>query len=127
MTARKEGGYWKNENGASAAEFTLVLIPFLALVFGIVSLCMMFYANHTLQYAAEAAARCASVGRFTNCTNTTAVQNYALSHYSGPNITPVFVATTAGCGHTVTGTASFPLNAIVINIAVPLSATACFP
>jgi Flp pilus assembly protein TadG len=124
---RTREGYWKDESGAGAAEFALVLIPFLALIFGIINLSLMFYANHTLQYAAEAAARCASVGRFTNCTTTAAVQNYALSHYSGPNITPVFVATTAGCGHTVTGNANFPLNAVVLNITVPLSATACFP
>lgn len=119
-------GYWKNENGAAAAEFVLVMIPFLALVFGIIGLCLMFYANQTLQYAAEAAARCFSVN-VTSCATTGATQTYATNHYSGPNISPVFVANTTGCGHTVTGTASFTLNAVVTTITVPLSAAACYP
>ena len=120
------GGYWKDESGASAAEFALVLIPFLALIFGIINLSLMFYANHTLQYAAEAAARCYSVDAV-SCSTAAATQAYAATRYSGPNITPVFVATTAGCGHTVIGNANFSLNAVVLNIIVPLSATACFP
>ena len=118
--------YWKDENGAGAAELTLVLIPFLALIFGIIGLSLMFYANQTLHYATEAAARCFAVN-VTSCPTTGATQTYAATRYSGPNIGPVFVADTTGCGHTVTGTASFPLDAVLVSITVPLSATACFP
>lgn len=128
---RDRGYYWKEEGGASSAEFALVVIPFLTLIFFIIGMSMMFYANHTLQYAAEAAARCYSVD-VTNCgdgatTNAAAAQTYAAAHYSGPNIAPVFVASATGCGHTVTGTASFPLNAVIVSVSVPLSASACFP
>jgi Flp pilus assembly protein TadG len=119
-------GYWKNENGSGAAEFVLVLIPFTALIFGIIGVSLMFYANQTLQYAAEDAARCYSVNSAT-CGTTGATQAYAATRYSGPNIAPVFVATPTGCGHTVAGTANFPLNAVLVSITVPLSATACFP
>jgi Flp pilus assembly protein TadG len=123
---RMRGGYWKNEQGAGAAEFVLVAIPFMALIFMIINLSMMFYANQTLQFAAEAAARCYSVDSV-NCSTTGATQTYAAGRYSGPNISPTFVATATGCGHTVAGTANFPLHAVFVNVTVPLSATACFP
>ena len=51
--------YLQEEKGASSAEFALVVIPFLVMVFAIIGVSIMFYANHTLQYAAEAAARSA--------------------------------------------------------------------
>jgi Flp pilus assembly protein TadG len=126
VTMRARIGYWKDENGAGAAEFALVLLPFLALIFGIIEVSLMMYANQTLQYAAESAARCFSVNAAT-CGTTGATQAYAATRYSGPNIAPVFVANNTGCGHTVTGTANFQLSAVVVSIAVPLSATACFP
>src|SRR5205823_203497 len=88
-------GYWKEENGAGAAEFVLVLLPFLALIFAIIEGSMMFYANHTLQYATEAAARCSSVMSGSTCGNAAAITNYASNHYNGPNIAPVFSYSTA--------------------------------
>ena len=53
--------YWRHESGSGAAEFTMVLIPFAALIFGIIHMSLLFYANQSLQFAAEAAARCFSV------------------------------------------------------------------
>jgi len=126
MTERARVGYWKDETGAGAAEFALVLLPFLALIFGIIEVSLMMYANQTLQYATEAAARCYSINSAT-CGTIGTAQAYAATRYSGPNIAPTFVASATGCGHTVTGTANFPLTAVVISMTVPLSATACFP
>jgi Flp pilus assembly protein TadG len=119
-------GYWKDESGSGAAEFAIVLLPFAALIFAIIHLCLLFYANQTLQFATEAAARCYSVDSI-NCATTGAVQTYAAGRYTGPSITPTFAATTTGCGHTVTGNGTYQLNAVVKNISVSLTATACFP
>jgi Flp pilus assembly protein TadG len=120
-------GYWNNERGAASAEFALVVIPFLVMIFAIIGLSTMFYANHTLQFAAEAAARCYSVD-VTNCATSGATEAYAATRYSGPgSIAPVFVATATGCGHTVTATGTFQLDAIIFSTSVPLSASACFP
>jgi Flp pilus assembly protein TadG len=119
-------GYFENESGASAAEFALVILPFLALIFMIIMLSMMMYANNSLQYATEKAARCFSVN-VTSCATEAATQTYAAAQYAGPDISPVFTATTAGCGHTVTGTATFDVDIIVTSLSVPLSAAACFP
>jgi Flp pilus assembly protein TadG len=122
------GSYWREERGSGAAEFAIVLIPFLALVFGIINVSMMMYANHTLQYATEAAARCYSVLHYnTTCSTVANVKTYAAQQYKGPAISPVFTPSATGCGHTVTATGTFALNAVVYTFNVPLSAQACFP
>ena len=120
------GRSWRDEFGGGAAEFAIVLLPFAALIFAIIHLSLLFYANQTLQFAAEAAARCYSVDAV-SCSTPGAAQTYAAGRYSGPNITPVFVATATGCGHTVNGSGSYQLNAVFVNVSVPLAATACFP
>jgi Flp pilus assembly protein TadG len=118
--------YLRDQNGASSAEFVLVLIPFLTIFLGIIGVSMLMYANHTLQYAVEAAARCYAVNVAT-CPSTGATQTYAASRYGGPTVAPTFVASATGCGHTVTGTVNFNLKAAIVNVTIPLSATACFP
>jgi Flp pilus assembly protein TadG len=118
--------YRKDESGASAAEFTLVMMPFMVLVFAIIHLSFVFYANQSLQFATEAAARCYSVDAV-NCSSAGAAQTFAVSRYKGPSIGAAFTATATGCGHTVTGTGSYQVDAIVVDIPVNLSATACFP
>lgn len=118
--------FLRNECGSGAAEFALVIIPFSAMIFGIIHMSLLFYANQSLQFATEAAARCYSVDS-TNCSSTGATQTYAASRYAGPNIGASFVASTAGCGHTVTGSGNYALNAVVITRSIPLSAAACFP
>lgn len=119
-------GFLRNERGASAAEFALVIFPFITFFLGAIGVSLLLYANSTLQYAAEDAARCASV-KTSICSSLTATQNYALGRYSGPVIAPIFTASVAACGNRVTGTATFQLKAGLINLAVPLAASACFP
>ena len=120
-------GYWREERGAGAAEFAIVVLPFSVLIFAIIHLCLMFYANQNLQYAVEGAARCSSVMSTTTCNTPTAVKNYAAALYKGPNISPIFDYAATGCGHTVTATGSYAMNAVVVITSVPLSSTACFP
>ena len=123
--------FLREDGGASAAEFALVLVPFLGLVFGIIAISMMVYANQTLQYATEAAARYYSVqtgiGSNPSADN---IRSYAQTAYKGPAIGPSFNPARGGCGPNgfrVTSTATFPLNTGLVNISVPLSASACYP
>jgi Flp pilus assembly protein TadG len=120
----------RGESGTSAVEFGLVVAPFLAVIFGIIELCMVLWANTTLHYAVEDAARCAVV-HSSVCSGTTATQNWATTHYYGPNISPTFVAVSeSDCGSgswTVNGTASFRIETGLFNLTVPMSARACFP
>lgn len=124
--------YLLEERGASAAEFALVTVPFIALVLGIIGLAMTLWANQTLQYATEAAARYYSVqtANTGSVPTTGQVQTYANGHYEGPNISPTFTPARGGCGangYQVTGSATFPLNAGIFSFSVPLTAHACFP
>ena len=126
-------GYLREERGASAAEFALVVIPFIGLVLGIIGLSMLLYADQTLQFATQKAARYYSV-QTANATNSGSavpapsdVVSYAQNAYTGPSISPSFSATTAACGYRVSGTADFPLNTGIYNTTVTLSSSACFP
>jgi Flp pilus assembly protein TadG len=124
---RARSRFLTDEKGASAAEFALVLIPFIALVLGIIGVSTMIYANETLQYATEDAARCAAV-KTSTCFDQTSVSNYALGRYTGPALSPTFAYDpAASCGHSVTGSATMALDTGLVNISVPLQAHACFP
>lgn len=124
--------YACEDRGASSAEFALVSIPFIALVLAIIGGAMMFYANQSLQYATEAAARYYSVQTANTgaAPSATTVQTYATKAYLGPGISPTFTAARGGCGANgfqVTGSATFPLNIGVLSQSIALKSHACFP
>jgi Flp pilus assembly protein TadG len=129
---RKLRHYLREASGTSSAEFALVSIPFIALILAIIGGSMMFYANQSLQYATEAAARYYSVQTTNTGTPpaTTTVQTYAQNAYAGPGISPSFTAARGGCGANgfqVTGSATFPLNIGVLSQSIALKSHACFP
>ena len=132
MAERGARNYVRDERGASAAEFAIVLLPFIALVLGILWLSLTIYGNSTLQNAAEAAARCGVVRYWSpECSDATAIKAYALSIYYGPGVSPNFnPIKDKGCGSgswTVTATATIPITTGLVNTSIPLSASACFP
>jgi len=53
----------RREDGAAAVEFALVLLPFLALMFGIIETALVFFANQTLQTAVNDSARLIMTGQ----------------------------------------------------------------
>ena len=111
--------------GTTAVEFGMILPALAALIVGGVYSALAVYSAAGLQSAVEQAARCYSVNA-TLCSGAAATQTYAASQYYGIN-TPAFVASTAGCGHQVTGTVTIGITAVVSSLTVPLSASACFP
>jgi Flp pilus assembly protein TadG len=113
------------ESGSAAVEFALVIPPFIMLILGILSACLAVFTAASLHYAVEGAARCYSVNS-TQCGTATAAQTYARALYQGPN-SPTFVASTPSCGHQVSGTLNYVLDAFSQQWTIPLSATACFP
>jgi Flp pilus assembly protein TadG len=120
----------RDEAGASAAEFALVFIPFSAMVFGILGLCMVLYANQTLQFATEAAARYYSVSMANDGTDVSgSINTYGQHHYLGPMAT-TYTASRGGCGPNgfqVHGSGSIPLDTGVYNTTLTLQAHACYP
>jgi Flp pilus assembly protein TadG len=116
----------RDARGATALEFGLILPAFVMLVIGVINVAQLSYAVSSMNYAVQEAARCSALNK-TSCGNDTAVVSYAQAKYLGPLIGPTFTPSTAGCGHTVVGTATFRLNAALFVYNIPLRAEACFP
>ena len=58
----------QNEDGATAVEFALVSIPFLMLLFGIMSVCLYFFTTLYIENAVWNASRDLRTGAFENST-----------------------------------------------------------
>ena len=116
----------RDEAGATAVEYGFVLPVLLTMILGGVWVGLLTFSISSLDLAVQTAARCMAVDA-NACPTASATQTYAQSRYAGPNISPVFTATTAGCGHTVTAQANFDLNILPAIGAVPLSVSACYP
>jgi Flp pilus assembly protein TadG len=118
--------YWTGESGAAAVEFGLVFPVLIMLMLGVVGFSMLGGAINGMHFAVEEAARCYAVNKLT-CGTGDAAAEYAQTHYLGPDVKPVFVASNTGCGFTVSGTANFQIQLAVFSLDVPLNASACYP
>jgi len=99
----------RNQRGAAAVEFALVLPIFIALVFGIIQYGFYFWTAETANSAAREAARRVVVG---DCWDTTKMTNYVRTQ--SPRMTAATrTATTNGVGSNVT--VSVTANATIIN------------
>lgn len=124
---RKFGEFLRNTGGSPAVEFAVVAPVFLAMMIGTIYASVLFFVDGSLQNAVEDAARCAAV-KTNVCPDNSSTQTYALSHFYGSSVlTPTFTASTASCGHTVSATASYSFDFGLKKVAVPISATSCYP
>jgi len=113
------------DSGTTAVEFGMVLPAVAALIVGGLYTGVVVYSAAGLHSAVEQAARCYSVN-VGQCGSESATQTYAQNQYQGVS-SPTFTASIQTCGHQVAATVTIPLIAVVENLSVPLSATACFP
>jgi Flp pilus assembly protein TadG len=129
--------YFHDRRGAGAAEFVMILPVFFGLVFAILNLCIVLYAETTLHAATEAAARCASVnvgmGNTSTCHDQSTVSSFARGRYAGPSLaslTFTYSAPTSGtCANMqkVVGAGTYRVNAVVTSMNVNLSTQSCYP
>jgi len=125
--------FLQQAGGSAAAEFALLVPVFALLVLGIFNFCALVYASSSLHWAVEQAARCAAVSHMNTglgCgTTISSTQSYASSIYQGPRISPTFTAATDSSNscRRVSGSGTFRIQTGVVNVSVPLTATACFP
>lgn len=115
------------ERGASAAEFALVALVFLALILTTINLSLALYSANSLHFAAQKTARCFAMASLNGEIGDNDCLEQAPSFYKGAQIAATFAHSTASCGNTVTGTGTFQLVTGVANLALPLSASACYP
>jgi Flp pilus assembly protein TadG len=120
-----------DQQGTTAVEFAIIAPVFIALLVGVIALCICLFLVGSLHYAVEEGARCASVK--TACAdasgnpNAIATVAYAQSHYFGPAVSPAFTYAAAPCGNSVTGSINYSMDVGFKTFVVPISATACFP
>jgi Flp pilus assembly pilin Flp len=110
-----------DESGATAIEFAFVMPVFLMLVVGIINLSLLVLATASLHYAVEKGARCASV-------KGTCPDSEFKSYYFAPGPLPTFIADPkAACGHALSATVPYNINAVFFQKSIILSAASCFP
>jgi len=119
---RRLGGCRK---GTTAVEFAVLLPAFVMLIVGGMFSAGLVFTLAAMHFAVEDGARCASV-QTTICTNSSTIVSFAQSHYNGL-VSPTFTYSPSGCGHTVTGTVTYTLDAGLKTFSVPLSTSACYP
>ena len=117
----------REDSGATAAEFALVVPTFLLLVFGTINAGMAMAAVTQVHFAAQKAARCLSTDVTASCTASN-IDTIAKGYYDGPGMTSLsFSATAPSCGNQVTGTGSYELVTGFSSTAITISANACYP
>jgi hypothetical protein len=99
--------YVRNDKGASALEFALVVPLLLVLVFGMIEFGFVFQAQLALTHAAREGARLASVNKYSAAT--VANRAYPLTSAGG-----LVISGPADLGDAVKVTASFPYHAQVL-------------
>jgi Flp pilus assembly protein TadG len=117
------------ERGATIVEFAFVAPVFLAMIFGVIDIARATWTFGSLHYAAESAARYASIHTSSNPIDASTVQTYALNAYYGGSLSGnPFTYSATGCGNTVTASYSYSLAIPLVGTwSIPLTATACFP
>ncbi len=115
-------------SGATAVELALLLPLVLLCVLGLAEFGRALWTQATLDYAVQAAARCAAIDTNT-CGSGAQTQQYAISMAPALSVTASqFTVTNPSCGMRVS--TSLPFQFVVPALfpySLTLTATACFP
>jgi Flp pilus assembly protein TadG len=134
-------GLTKACDGTAAVEAAVALMPFLLLVFGLIEGGLLVWTQSNLQFAVEAAARCAAAsaaGNTTVCGNPANIQSYAASQVVGLPVTAASFTVLQGAASSCGGTGTqvsivypYSSNGFIVPAlfsgAINLNATSCHP
>lgn len=122
-------GVLRDEAGAVAAEFAMVIGVAVISMLAIINAGLLFYSYSNLHMATETTARWASIQATVDgeTPDATAVTGKFGELYLGATGAPTSVAAEAACGIQVTSTATFSLMLGVGSTPVEMSATSCYP
>jgi Flp pilus assembly protein TadG len=125
---RRAAQFLRRDQGATAAEFALVVPVMVILTFGIFNGCAMVYAVTALHSAVDHTARYLSIN--STCSNS-AAQTEGKTALMAPGKSVTFTCTTAnaGCkdGSYVTATLVYPLSTGISTSDININATSCYP
>ena len=125
---RALGRFGRATDGASAAEFAIILPFLMTILFGIFEFGRALWVQGVLDYAVEQAARCATVNA-TTCGTASAIRTFASQQTSPLNLaTGIFTVSTPSCGNQVA--ASYPFTFMATGLFtynITLTSTSCYP
>ena len=114
---RAAAAVFRSPSGTTAIETAFLLPVFLTFLIGIMEFGRALWIHSSLQYAAEAAARCAVVQSSSTCNSNTAIQSYAAGQVAGLSVPSgdfsVSSSGTCGSGGSKTVSASYAFAFIV--------------
>jgi Flp pilus assembly pilin Flp len=119
--------FLREERGATAVEFALVIGFAVAAVLGIINGGLLFYSYANLHMAAENTARWASIRATVDGVTPASVQAEGEGYYLGATAEPTFTVADAACGVQVTASATFSLMLGLGSAPVEMNAAACQP
>jgi Flp pilus assembly protein TadG len=121
-------GLHNARGGTAAVEMAILLPAFLTVLLGIVEFGRLVWTQSTLQFAVEAAARCAAVNT-TTCSGTSTTQTYAASEAYGLSIPSTdFTVSIPSCGEEVSIAYSFSFVVpALFPWTITLNAQSCHP
>lgn len=115
-------------SGSIAVEMAILLPVVLLFMVGLAEFGRAIWTKATLDYAVEAAARCAVVDEI-QCGTSSQTQNYAATRAAGLSVAPaLFTVTSAGCGIQVSIDLPFEFVAPgLFPYVLTLRSVACYP
>lgn len=116
------------DDGAVAVEFAMVAVMLILSLYAAVEIARLAWTQSALVFAAQEGARCASVNT-TSCATPAQITAYAAGRASEAGIVAGdLTATTAACGHLVTGSHVFAfVTSGLAPASITLKASACLP
>jgi Flp pilus assembly protein TadG len=117
-----------DRDGTVAVELAIVFPLVLLFVLGLMEFGRAIWAQGTLDYAVQAAARCAAI-QASSCATTAQIQSYAASRSPGLAVSASnFEVSTQPCGRQVTATLPYQFTVPwLFPYDLALTASACFP
>lgn len=116
-----------DHRGNAMVEFAMILPVFIMILVGGMYLALLGFTTASMHYAVQQGARCASLNT-TVCSSNTAIATYTSTKFWGTTLAaPTFTASTASCGHKVSGTITASLNTGFAVVSIPVKASSCFP
>lgn len=110
---RRGAALCRDARGVSAIETALLLPAFLLFLLGICEFGRALWTQSALQYAVEAAARCAVVNSGGACNSASATKTYAATEALGLSIPSSAFGVSGSCSGTMTVTASYSFAFVV--------------
>jgi Flp pilus assembly protein TadG len=104
---------WRDERGASALEFALVLPVFAAMMFGTIQTGMAFYYAGSIQYALERTARLTMVEQDMTATQVQTAFDSEVSVFTDDSIIVNYVVDNSGDVPVAQLTTTFPFEVVI--------------